>query len=98
MSQLEKRKQQKKDARGFKSRTQTQTPADWGSVAPEIIMFAIEQVTQKGGALRFGYTSDGGAYALGIYGDGEPYTEYFRPNEDVTGYLQELGEYFRDNG
>ena len=70
----------------------TSEKADWASVEAKAISAAIQAVAYQGGALRFGYTSDGGAYALGIYGDGEPKTEYFRPDEDVTGYLYALTE------
>lgn len=47
-----------------------------------------------GGALRFGYSRDGGAYAVGIYGDGEPYTEFVRPGEDMDSFLEEVCELF----
>jgi hypothetical protein len=41
-----------------------------------------------GGALRLGYTKDGGAYAVGIYGDGTPFTEYIPPSDSVEDYLR----------
>lgn len=66
------------------------TPADWGEVSPELMAGAVVSVTSQGGALRFGYTRDGGAYAVGVLGDGEPRTDYVRPNEDVEAYLREL--------
>lgn len=66
-------------------------PADWSSVDPRFIRDAIAAVSALGGALRFGYTSDGGAYAVGVYGDGtKPYTEYIRPDESVEGFLEQL--------
>lgn len=70
--------------------------ADWGMLDAELLRESISAVTLRGGALRFGYTRDGGAYALGIYGLGEPYTEYIRPSEDVEGFLQEVMAAFRD--
>jgi len=70
--------------------------ADWGMVPAEKLQETISAVTLRGGALRFGYTRDGGAYALGIYGLGEPYTEYVRPSDDIEGFLDELTEAFRD--
>jgi len=66
--------------------------ADWGSVDAGIIQRAIATVAKAGGALRFGYTRDGGAYALGVLGDGDPYTEYLRPGDDVEQYLTVLTE------
>jgi len=71
--------------------------ADWGKIDSEILKRTIVAVTRAGGALRFGYTTDHGAYALGIYGDGpEPYTEYFRPSEDLPYALTELAQTFYD--
>jgi hypothetical protein len=69
--------------------------ADWAGVAPEALFSALEAVTARGGALRFGYTSDGGAYAVGVYGDGEPYTDYIRPTEDIDEYLRALCQEWR---
>jgi hypothetical protein len=39
------------------------------------------------GATRFGYSRDGGAYAIGILGDGEPFTEYLPGTADVDEWL-----------
>jgi len=72
-----------------------QIPADWASVDPVALRGAIASVTLSGGAIRFGYTRDGGAYAVGILGDGDPYTEYLRPSDDVAGYLAELADDFK---
>jgi hypothetical protein len=53
-------------------------------------------VALAGGALRLGYTADGGAYAIGVYGDGpEAYTEYIRPSENLDKVLSELEQTFR---
>jgi hypothetical protein len=72
-------------------------PADWGHVDAELIRAVIVAAGMAGGAVRFGYTSDGGAYALGIYGDGEkPYTEYVSPNDDIEGVLRSLETVFLD--
>lgn len=71
--------------------------ADWGEVDADIIRGAIAAASMAYGALRFGYTSDGGAYALGIYGDGDkPYTEYIRPSEDIEGVLRNVEATFLD--
>lgn len=64
--------------------------ADWGSCDADVLRRAVECVAKAGGALRLGYTSDGGAYAVGIYGDGEPYTDYVRPEESIEDYLSAL--------
>lgn len=64
--------------------------ADWQSANAEVLLHAIAVVAYKGGALRFGYTRDGGAYAIGIYLGGDHFTEYIRPSEDIDSYLANL--------
>lgn len=68
--------------------------ADWGTVDPHMLLYAVAAIAARGGALRLGYTRDGGAYSVGIYGDGEPYTEYIRPSEDVNDVLRGIGDDF----
>ena len=66
--------------------------ADWSEVDGELLRKAVAAIARLGGAVRLGYTRDGGAYAIGIYGDGEPFTEYVPPSQDVDAYLRELIE------
>jgi len=66
------------------------TPADWDTADAELLRHAIAIVGRRGGALRLGYTRDGGSYAIGILGDGDPYTEYVRPSDDLSTYLEGL--------
>jgi len=74
-------------------------PADWGSVDAELLRRAIAAASGASGALRFGYTQDGGAYALGIYGDGpDPYTEYVRPGDDIEVMLTDIADVFEEMG
>lgn len=96
--QQEERKSRKaqSNGRGFKNTVADGNVADWMSVSPEALQFAIAAAAWRGGAIRFGYTRDGGAYAIGVYGDGEPYTEYLPPGSDVDKWLKELGEFFRE--
>lgn len=68
--------------------------ADYGAIDAALLRSAIENISRVGGALRFGYTRDGGAYAVGIYGDGDPRTEYVRPSEDFNEFLREIIEAF----
>ena len=66
-------------------------PADWKSIDNEAISAAISAVGSIGGAVRFGYSRDGGAYAVGVYGlEAQPYTDYLRPGDDVSAYLYGL--------
>lgn len=75
-------------------RKQPGNTADWSNVNESSLRNAIAQAASTGGALRFGYSRDGGAYAVGIYGDGEPYTEFLRPGDDVELFLEEVIELF----
>lgn len=64
--------------------------ADWGEATPGKLATAIKAIAQHGFAIRFGYTKDGGAFAIGILGDGEPFTEFVRPTEDIDLFLDSL--------
>lgn len=91
------REQGKKQTSGRKFRREREedNAANWATVDAMAVLQCIAQVSAGGGAVRFGYTVDGGAYALGIYGDGaQPYTEYVRPSEDIERILAELGAVF----
>jgi hypothetical protein len=57
---------------------------------------AIVAAASVGGALRFGYSRDGGAYAIGVYGDGEPYTDFYSPREDLNEFLEDYVKLFED--
>lgn len=93
----EQKSAKKKQGRRFGVARDEAVAADWGKVDAEVIRRTIVAVCRAGGALRFGYTSDGGAFALGVYGDGpEPYTEYMRPGSDVAETLTELAQVFYD--
>lgn len=65
-------------------------PADWSGVDAKLLLNAIAWTAACGGALRLGYTRDGGAYAIGIYLGADSTTEYVRPNEDIEEYLTGL--------
>lgn len=85
-------------SRGLFKGKQSKLPgvvADYGSVEPKVLVDVIQIVSAKGGAIRFGYTRDGGAYAIGIYYDGEHETTYLRPDEDLVGYLTDIAETMR---
>lgn len=60
-----------------------------------LLLEALEVVTAAEGALRIGLSRDKGAFAFGVYGDGEPYTEYVGATEDVNDYLRQFIEYWR---
>jgi len=64
--------------------------AEWGDADAAKVLAAISAIAGNGFAVRFGYTRDGNAFAIGVVGDGEPFTEYVRPNEDIDLYLEGL--------
>lgn len=74
-----------------------QTPASWGDVDPNMMLKAVVAVADAGGAIRFGYTKGAGGFAIGFLGDGEPYTEYCRPSDDMTAYFQEVIDDWTDD-
>jgi hypothetical protein len=88
-------KNRQTSGRSFRPSVEITVTADWGRIDAEQLRATIDVMTQTGGALRCGVTRDGGAYSLGIYGDGpEPYTVYVRPNEDMNEILAELEQTF----
>ena len=70
--------------------------ADWAGVEAGNLISAIAVVSSRGGALRFGYTRDGGAYAVGVYYGDQNFTDYIRPSENVDLYLETLADEFRE--
>lgn len=86
----------RKFERRVKSRKGSGGPADWAEVNAQELLETIGIVAARGGALRFGYTRDGGAYAIGVYGDGQPYTIYVKPSERVEDYLEDIRDGFSD--
>jgi hypothetical protein len=92
-----------KDAVEERERSSGRTPrrkshgvADWASASGDKLRESVCAAASTGGALRFGYSRDGGAFAIGVYGDGEPYTDFVSCNEPIDDYLQEYVELFTD--
>lgn len=67
-----------------------QKPATWSDVNPAVIGKFTSALADAGYAVRIGKSKDGGSYAIGIYGDGDPYTEFARPSDDLIGLLDEI--------
>lgn len=80
-------KKKNKDGKSRRRRT-IADEADWSSVDAGLLRRVIDAVAQTGGAARFGYSRDGGAYAVGIYGDGKPFTEFCPAPADVESWLE----------
>jgi len=68
---------------------------NWDELPAGKITGLIVQATRAGGAVRFGASRDGGALGLGVYGDGEPYTEWFRDCEELENFIDEMTALFR---
>lgn len=64
--------------------------ADWECIDGQSLIRAIAAAAAAGGALRCGYSRDAQVYSVGIYGDGEPYTEYCRSAEELDIMLKEV--------
>jgi hypothetical protein len=92
----DKKKKAEETRRRRVNRSTNGTVADWETVSGELLLKAIATVARMGGALRLGYTRDGGAYAIGIYGDGEPFTEYVPPDESVDELMKGIIEDYGD--
>lgn len=70
-----------------------------GSIEAQALFHALDSVLRVGGAIRIGRTRDAGAWAIGVYGDGDaPYTEYVQASEDINKYFYSLGEFFQQVG
>lgn len=67
---------------------------DWTVANPQLLVKLIDAVTSRGGAVRFGYTRDGGAYALGLYYGGESTSEYCRPSEELDDFIQKWIDFY----
>ena len=70
--------------------------ADWMDCDGKELQKAIAAASFKHGALRFGYSRDGFAYAVGIYIGEQRITEYIRPSEDIDNYLRLLTTAFEE--
>lgn len=85
----------KKGKGSHRKRSGSGRVADWNKINPQLIRSAISCATDSGGALLFGKTSDGGALVVRVYGEGDPYSEYFGPDEDIESWF---GAYMADHG
>lgn len=70
--------------------------ADWGTITPKILVDLVQVVAAAGGAVRFGYTRDGGAYSVGVYLDDDRETFYFKPADDLDDAIGQLTEMLRN--
>lgn len=92
----ESERKQRNEARkpSFGSKARMGQIADWASVQGAVVVRAVAAVGKVGGALRLGYTRDGGAYAIGIYVGDERETVYVSPGDSVEDVLSEIEAYY----
>jgi len=69
--------------------------ADWGGANAGLMLQLVCFVGDAGGAVRYGYTRDGGAYSIGIYLGEDSKTYYGNEADGIDELLTELVEYFR---
>ena len=68
--------------------------ADWTGVDSTLVTRLAAAIGRDGGAVRLGYTRDGGAYAIGLYNGDDRQTVYVSPNDDIDGELRRMCEYY----
>lgn len=57
-----------------------------------------EVICAAAGAVRFGFTRDGGAAAIGVYVGNDYATEYVRPGEDFATACEEIADAWLGKG
>lgn len=65
---------------------------DWTRIDGEWIRTVIGVLCQDDGAVRFGYSRDGGAYAVCIYSQGDHETVYFHTDEELMDLFKSIVE------
>lgn len=69
---------------------------DWESIDAERLRELIGMVTNRGGAIRFGYSRDGNAGSIGIYYGSGRDTLYIRPGDNGEDAFQLIEGYFAE--
>jgi len=69
--------------------------ADWTNASGDLVLQLVCAVGVLGGAVRYGYTRDGGAYSIGIYLGTESQTYYCNEKEGINEKISDLVDYFK---
>lgn len=83
----------KKHEDGDRRRRRRKPPTQqvkWSSLNGNIILNIIAAVDETEGAIRFGRNRAGDSFAIGFYGDGDSFTEYFTGLEGADEWLAEI--------
>jgi hypothetical protein len=70
--------------------------ADWANADAALLLELVCAVAVDGGAVRFGYTRDGGAYSIGLYLGADSKTYYCNETEGINEHLREHINYFKE--
>jgi len=68
--------------------------ADWANADPALLLELVCKVGVEGGAVRYGYTRDGGAYSIGLYLGDDSKTYYCNEADGINDQIRELIEHF----
>lgn len=97
--ELNRRDTKRAKAKEARSRRAAQSgAADYANIDWLPVVALVEALSAASGAVRLGYTRDGGSYAIGCY-QGEDYaTEYVRPAEDWEQAITDIAEAWCPDG
>jgi len=102
MAQAERQKEDRHDARSkarsqkLERLTQKREPLAFNTLPWPEMLDAIRVVVEAGGAIRIGQSRDGGAWAFGIYTEGESKTLYVNASDDPFVVIQQIKDAFSE--
>lgn len=100
MSAIKRQAEQKKAAskppvRRYQPERTGEAPISYGQVDMAYLSELMVAVERVGGAIRLGTTRDGGAFVVGVYGDGpDVYNVYANSIEKLHEHLENLAVVF----
>lgn len=103
MAQVERQRENARDQRAkaraekIKTRRSGRTAVDVQHFPWPEFVGVLATILAEGGAVRIGLTRDGGAWAFGLYGLGDPLTLYLNSNDDPFEFLEQIREAYTDD-
>lgn len=92
---LQEQSKKKKSARRYQATPVNVEGVTWAAVNQGTLLECVLRACEAQGALRIGMSRDGGALALGVYGDGdEAYTLYAGDADTMNDHLAALTDVF----
>lgn len=95
MGAMKNQEHEQRDSRRRRNK-QPQTQVHWSDLPGEVVLDVISAIDGFSGAVRFGRNRAGTAYSLGIYGDGDHYTEYHEGIDGAVSWLEGIAADYRD--